>query len=207
LYDARRIFTKAVMALEKDKLTTKDLIMAGAFAALYLALFFAVATVTGFVPIVYIFTPFILSLVLGPVYMLYVAVIPKRRAIMVLAVLVGLLTSMDGFWICLVWSFALGLAAEFIARRGVSSGRRLVLSFMVFGGTNMGPDWVLLLAKQRFLDACAGYYGQDYADAIDRLTPWWIIFVFFAMALAGGLIGGMLGSRILKKHFEKAGIV
>jgi energy-coupling factor transport system substrate-specific component len=195
------------MTLEKDKLKTKDLIMAGAFAALYAALFFAAATVMGFIPIVYIFTPFILSVVLGSVYMLYVTRIPKPWAIMLLAVLVGLLTSMDGFWICLIWSLALGLAAEFIARRGISSGKRLVLSFMVFGGTNMGPAWMLLLAKQRFLDVCAGYYGQDYADTLDSLTPWWIIFVFLAMAIVGGFIGGTLGSRILKKHFEKAGIV
>jgi energy-coupling factor transport system substrate-specific component len=183
------------------------LIIAGAFAALYLALFFAAATVMGFVPIVYIFAPFVLSLVLGPVYMLYVTKIPKRWAIMILAALTGLLTSMDGFRICLIWSLALGLAAEFIARRGTSSKKKLVLSFMVFGCTNMGPAWVLLLAKQRFLDVCAVYYGQDSANTLDRLTPWWIIFVFLAMAIAGGFIGGLFGSRILKKHFEKAGLV
>ena len=195
------------MTPEKGNLKTKDLIMAGAFAALYMALFFALATVMGFVPIVYIFTPFILSVVLGPVYMLYVTKIPKRWAIMILAALVGLLTSMDGFWISLIWALALGLAAEFIARRGTAFGKKLIVSFMVFGCTNMGPAWVLLLAKQRFLDVCAVYYGQDYANTIDSLTPWWIVFVFLAMAIGGGLIGGIVGSRILKKHFEKAGIV
>jgi energy-coupling factor transport system substrate-specific component len=71
----------------------------------------------------------------------------------------------------------------------------------------MGPFWMLVFAKQRYLDACVRYYGQDYADGFDRLTPWWIIFFFLAMAAAGGLIGGLLGIRILKKHFEKAGIV
>jgi energy-coupling factor transport system substrate-specific component len=200
---------KGVSSMDKQikKLTTKDLILAGAFAALYVALFFVTATVMGFVPIVYIFTPFVLSVVLGPVYMLYATRILKPWAIMLLAVLVGLLTSMDGFWICLIWSLTLGLAAEFIARRGMASGKRLVLSFMVFACTNMGPAWMLLLAKQRFLDACTGYYGQDYANTLDILTPWWIIFVCIAMAVVGGLIGGIVGSRILRKHFEKAGVV
>ena len=104
------------MTPEKNKLNTKDFIIAGAFAALYIALFFALATVMGFVPIVYIFTPFVLSVVLGPVYMLYVTKISKPWAVMILAALVGLLTSMDGFWICLIWSLVLGLAAEFTAR-------------------------------------------------------------------------------------------
>jgi energy-coupling factor transport system substrate-specific component len=195
------------MTGKTNTLTTKDLIIAGAFAALYVALFLALATVMGFVPIVYIFTPFTLSVVLGPVYMLYVTKISKPWAIMILAAVVGLLTSMDGFWICLIWSLALGLAAEFIARRGPPSGKKLILSFMVFGCTNMGPAWVLLLAKQRFLDVCAVYYGQDYANTLDSLTPWWIIFAFLIMAIVGGLIGGLLGNRLLKKHFEKAGIV
>ena len=195
------------MEKQTGKLTTKDFIIAGAFAALYVALLFLVVSATGFIPIVYICAPFILSVVLGPVYMLYVTKIPKPRAIMILAALVGIITSMDGFWICLIWSLALGLAAEFIARRGTASGKKLILSFMVFGCTNMGPAWVLLLAKQRFLDACVSYYGQDYAETLDSLTPWWIIFVFTGMAVAGGFIGGLFGSRILKKHFEKAGIV
>jgi hypothetical protein len=65
------------VVMEKQTLTTKDFIIAGAFAVPYLTLFFAVATVMGFIPIGYIFTPFILSVVLGPVHTLYVSRIPK----------------------------------------------------------------------------------------------------------------------------------
>jgi energy-coupling factor transport system substrate-specific component len=192
---------------QTGKLTTKDLIMAGAFSALYVALLFVVVSATGFVPIVYIFAPFILSVVLGTVYMLYVTKIPKRWSIMVLAALTGLVTSMGGMWLSLFWALLLGLIADLIVNSGIRSRKKYIVSFMVFACTNMGPFWTLIIAKQRFLDACTGYYGQDYANTIDRLTPWWIILVFIVMAFAGGLIGGILGSRILKKHFEKAGIV
>ncbi|MDR2178144.1 MAG: MptD family putative ECF transporter S component [Treponema sp.] len=195
------------MEKQTGKLTTKDFIIAGAFSALYVALLFVVVSATGFVPIVYIFAPFILSVVLGTVYMLYAAKIVKRWSIMILAALVGIVTSMGGMWICMVWAPLLGLIADLIVNSGVRSRKKYILSFMVFACTNMGPFWMLIIAKQRFLDACAGYYGQDYADTIDRLTPWWIVFVFLAMAIAGGLTGGIMGSRILKKHFEKAGIV
>lgn len=47
---------------------------------------------------------------------------------------------------------------------------------------------------------------RDYAAALDALTPDWIVAVLIAFALFGGLLGGLLGKRILKKHFEKAGI-
>jgi energy-coupling factor transport system substrate-specific component len=192
---------------QTGKLTTKDFIIAGAFAALYVTLLFVVVSATGFIPIVYLFAPFTLSVVLGTVYMLYAAKIPKRWALMILAALMGIVTSMGGMWVCMFWALLLGLAADLIVNTGRHSRKKYILSFMVFACTNMGPFWMLIIAKQRFLDACTAYSGQDYADTIDRLTPWWIIFVFLAMAVVGGLIGGTLGSRILKKHFEKAGIV
>jgi energy-coupling factor transport system substrate-specific component len=195
------------MEKQTGKLTTKDLIIAGAFSALYVALLFVVVSATGFIPIVYICAPFILSVVLGTVYMLYVTKLPKRWSIMILAALVGLVTSMGGIWICILWALLLGLAADLIANSGTRSRKKYILSFVVFACTNMGPFWLLIIARQRFLDACIGYSGQEYADAIDRLTPWWIIFVFLAMAIVGGLTGGIVGSRILKKHFEKAGVV
>jgi energy-coupling factor transport system substrate-specific component len=193
--------------MEKQTLTTKDFIIAGAFAALYVALLFVVVSATGVIPIVYLFAPFILSVVLGTVYMLYAAKIPKRWSLMILAAMVGLVTSMGGIWICILWALLLGAIADLIVNSGSRSRKKYILSFMVFACTNMGPFWLLVIAKQRFLDACVSYSGQDYADTIDRLTPWWSVFVFLAMALAGGLIGGTVGSRILKKHFEKAGIV
>ena len=195
------------MTGEAGKLKTKDFIIAGAFAALYVALLVVVVSATSFIPIVYIFAPFTLSVVLGTVYMLYTAKIPKRWSIMILAALVGLVTSMGGMWFCIFWALLLGLAAECIVNTGKRSRKKYILSFMVFACTNMGPFWALVFAKQRFLDVVVSYSGQDYANTFDSLTPWWIIFVFLAMAITGGLIGGILGSRILKKHFEKAGIV
>lgn len=189
------------------KLKTKDYIIAGAFAALYVVLLLVTVTATGFIPVVYIFCPLILSVVLGTVYMLYVSKIPKRWAIMILAALVGLVTSMGGMWICIFWALLLGLIADLIANSGVRSKKKYILSYMIFALTNMGPFWVLVLSKNKFLETCTRYYGQNYTNMIDKLTPSWIIFAFIGMALVGGLIGGIFGSRILKKHFEKAGVV
>jgi energy-coupling factor transport system substrate-specific component len=189
------------MNKQTNKLTTKDLIMAGAFAALYAVLLVLLVSATGFIPILYICAPFILSVVL------YTAKIPKRWAIMILAALVGLVTSMGGMWPCIFWALLLGLAAECIVNTGKGSRKKYILSYMVFACTNMGPFWALVFAKQRFLDVVVSYNGQDYAKTFDRLTPWWMIFVFLAMAIVGGLAGGTLGGRILKKHFEKAGLV
>ena len=190
------------------KLKTKDLIVAGAFAALYLVVMMFGVSVLGFVPVLYLAAPFFVSILLGPVYMLYVMKVPKTGAILILSVLVGLFTSMGGMWFSLVWALALGLIAELIARAGKYSSPKLYqASFCVFACTNMGPFWSLILAKDLFLASCTNYYGAEYAATIDALTPGWLVLALLGIALLGGFLGGALGRRLLKKHFAKAGVV
>lgn len=196
------------MSTAAKKLKTKDLIVAGAFAALYMAMLMVGVSVLGFVPILYVVAPFFVSILLGPIYMLYVAKVPKPGAIMILAAATGLLTSMGGVWIALVWSLLVGLAAQLIARAGQYKSRKLYrISYCVFACTNMGPFWALVLMKDTFLNTAREYYGPEYAASVDALTPSWILVVLIGIALLGGFIGGALGTRLLKKHFEKAGVV
>jgi energy-coupling factor transport system substrate-specific component len=192
-----------------NKLKTKDLIVAGAFAALYIVVLMVAVSALGFItPITYLMAPFFVSIPLGVVYMLYVTKVPKTGAIMILAVLVGLITGMNGMWFSIVWALALGLVAELLVRAGKYRSVKLYqASFCVFAATNMAPFWGLILAKPTFLAACTEYYNAEYAAAIDALTPWWIVLVLVGIAVIGGIIGSVLGRRLLKKHFEKAGVV
>ena len=187
------------MSTKTNKLKTKDLIVAGAFAALYVVVLFAVVTVMGFVPILYLIAPFVNSVILGCIYMMYVMKVPKTGAILILSVAVGLLTSTGGVWVSLIWCLALGIVAELIARAGNHKSKKsYILSYVVFACSSMSPFWML---------AYEAYYGADYAATLDKFTPSWIILVLIGIAMLGGLIGGLIGSKLLKKHFQKAGVV
>ena len=72
----------------KTKLTTKDLITAGAFGAIYLVLLTVLSSVLTIVPILFLATPLIAGIILGTVYMLYATKVPRTGAILVLAILV-----------------------------------------------------------------------------------------------------------------------
>ena len=48
--------------------------------------------------------------------------------------------------------------------------------------------------------------GAEYATQLISL-PIWIMPIMYVSALAGGILGGLLGAKILKKHFAKAGLV
>ena len=192
----------------KSKLTTKDVIAAGAFAAIYLVLLTVLAVmVLPIVPVLYLATPLIAGVLLGTVYMLYCVKVPRTGAVLILSILVGLITSMASIY-PLIAAVVWGLIAEVILAKGRrKSPNSLLASYCVFNLTSMGPFFSMLLAKDAFLQTCATYYGEQYAHTIDQLTPSWIILVFIVLALVGGLLGVLFGKKLLKKHFEKAGMV
>jgi energy-coupling factor transport system substrate-specific component len=190
------------------KLNTRDLIIAGAFAAVYLVVLLAVVMVFGFIPILFLMAPMILSIVLAPIFSVYCTKLNKPGALLILAVLVGLVESMSGAWHSLVFAVILGVIAELLARAGRYRSKGFYkLSYVVFALSNIGPIWLLVLAKQAFLDNCLYYYGADYVAILEALTPDWIILAIIGLTLLGGIIGAFIGQGLLKKHFEKAGVV
>lgn len=196
------------MSIKTNQLKTKDLIIAGAFCALYVVVLFVVVGFMGFIPILYLIAPFVNSIILGCIYILYVTKVPKFGAILILALVVGLFTSLGGVWVSLIWCLALGIVAELIARAGkYKSVKAYLVSYIVFACSSMAPFWMLVYAKPAFVKSCEAYYGAAYAETIDKFTPSWIILVLIVIAMLGGLIGGLIGSRLLKKHFQKAGVV
>lgn len=196
------------MSQQNNKLKSKDLIIAGAFAALYVVALFLTVSCMGFIPLLYLMAPFFMSIVLGPIYMLYVMKVPKTGAILILSVVVGLVTSLGGMWFTFIWCIVIGLIAEIIARAGKYRSRKwYAASFVLFACTNMGPFWALIIAKDAFLQSCVGYYGQEYANTLDALVTDWVVVALIGIAILGGILGAALGTKLLKKHFQKAGVV
>lgn len=77
--------------------------------------------------------------------------------------------------------------------------------------TGLFPLWAcgnylpLFLQKAKYF-AAKPNYGQEYIDAVVKLTPNWMFFVLLIATFACGVIGGFIGKALLKKHFERAGI-
>lgn len=52
-----------------------------------------------------------------------------------------------------------------------------------------------------------GGYGTDYGTQVLAITPWWSLLFFVGLNFICGMLGAMIGKKIMKKHFEKAGIL
>ena len=49
--------------------------------------------------------------------------------------------------------------------------------------------------------------GAQYASELARYMPSWMGIAAIAIIFVGALLGSLLGHKMLKKHFERAGIV
>lgn len=193
----------------KTKLKTKDLIYAGAFAAVYIVVMFIVVMILGFVPFLYLLaSPFVVGVVNAVIYLMYVMKVKKFGAITILGVLFGLVTTTGGHPYSIMCAIPLGIVADLIAKKGNYISKNLnAISYIVFNLTMIGPFTTLFVAKDAFIASCVEYYGQSYGDAISALATDWLIYAQIGTAVAGAFCGTLLARKLLKTHFEKAGVV
>ncbi|MBQ9512025.1 MAG: MptD family putative ECF transporter S component [Lachnospiraceae bacterium] len=192
---------------EDGRLKTKDLIFAGAFGAIYLVMMLAIVMGTGSIPILYLLSPLTVGVIGGTIYMLCVLKIHKFGAALILGILFLLISSTSN-WLSIATAAAAAVLAELILFLGRYKSRKMYLASFPFFNLNMAAPFALLqVNKQQFIDLSRAYYGEERANALDAMTPGWIWYGLLALAFAGGIIGSIIASRLIKKHFEKAGIV
>lgn len=197
--------------MKKTKLKTKDLIYAGAFAALYIILLMVIVMGFGIVPILYLMSPLFVGIIAATVYMMYVTKVKKFGAILILATLFGLIMSSSGHAITILFTIPIGLVAELVAKAGQYNSKKMFsLSYIVFNLTMVAPFSSLYFGSEQFIEECNQYYGQEYADVISNaLSTYGMGLAVIQMVLAaiGAAIGVVVAAKLFKKHFEKARIV
>jgi len=195
-----------------NKLTVPDLISTGVYTALYFVLvavatFSSVVIFPGFNNVV---LPAFCALISGCVYMLMVAKVQKFGAITIMGVVMGLFFMLSGhFIVSFAANIVMGIAADLIARAGSYKNKRgILLSYVVFSYGLFGPVLPMWFMKDAYI-ANLEARGKDAAYIADLFanmnTGTFVIAV--AATLVCGILGGLFGQKMIKKHFVKAGIV
>jgi len=189
-----------------NKVNGKDLINVGVFTAIYCAasiVVFMLGFIPGFLPLYTVFIP-VLS---GIVFMLFLTKVKKFGMIFLMGLLLGLIMLLTGmsFYALIVGSIC-ALISEFVYRSGSykNAGKAILTNgvFSIWIWSNFIP---LFLNPDSYFASRS--FSDEYVETIQRLLPLWMCPVLLVSCFVFGLLGGVLGRVILKKHFAKAGIV
>lgn len=194
-----------------NKLQTRDFISVGIFSLIYAAVAFIIGGVAQMTPITFPFMPLIVALFTGTVFVLYVAKIPKRGAITILGIIAGILLFITGvFWMMSAFFVVFGIIADVICASGsFKSFKKNMIAYCLFALSPMGAYVPMAIMPAQF-DAFMSKKGDvsSFAGVIDSIgANWWAIPLMLLGTVLCALIGGYIGKKLLKKHFEKAGIV
>ena len=192
--------------MKTNKLNGRDLINVGIFSAIYFVVIFALAML-GYIPV---FMP--LLALIGPIlggipFMLFLTRVKKFGMILMMSVIMGILMLLTGMgYYSILVGVISGWIAELVYKRGdYRSVKKAVLTSGVFSLWIWG-NFIPLFTNITGYFSTRQDFGQAYIDALTRLMPLWMCPTLLVAAFVGGILGGLLGRAVLKKHFVKAGI-
>lgn len=192
----------------KNRLVLKDLVNIGIFAVIYFVGLFVVGTPLSFLIVTFMLYPFAASLVLGIVTLFFLAKTPKPFALFIFAALPGCLMALMGHTpVAAIHSLIIGALAELVRKAlGYKTVKGSIAGYALMSLWFCGPFWQIYILKEQYYVMAEKMMGAEYATQLVSL-PIWIMPILYVTAFAGGLLGGLLGKKVLKKHFEKAGLV
>lgn len=190
-----------------NKLNGHDLMNIGIFGAIYFVILFFVAMlgmIPIFLPLLSVFVP----IVGGIPFMLFLTKVKKTKMIFIMAIIMGLLMLFTGMGLWpLLTSAISGLIAEIIFKSGkYSSARKAVIAYGFFSLWIFGNYLPLFTNRAKYFAQRANL-GKAYAASVSKLMPGWMAIVLLISCFICGILGGLIGQKVLKKHFENAGLI
>ena len=196
------------MSQSKTRLEVRDLVTIGVFGVIYFVCMFAVGMM-GVVPILYLLYPMVFGVVGGPIVLLFMAKVQMPWALVIFGMITPIIMFLFGHTL-LVPGVALVtmLVAEGIRRIGkYRSLRYNMLAYVVMATILCSSLLQMLVMKERYLQLTEAEMGREYTEALEKLISVRNMGFVYLGAMLGGTVGAFLGRKLLKKHFEKAGIV
>ena len=191
-------------------LSVRDLITTGILAALYVVCAFIGEAIFGFFPVLTFLCPLSSALLCGPVYMLIVAKVPKHGPLIVTGLLVGgVLFVLGMYWtMCLAYCI-LGVVADLLAGSGGFRNKtKNLLSYMIFVLSPIFSYAMLWFDRDGYVDYLVSKgTEQSYMDTMIQTAQDWMLPAMIIGTLICAALSGLLGQRLLKKHFERSGVV
>jgi energy-coupling factor transport system substrate-specific component len=196
--------------MNSKKLTAKDFITVGIFTALIFVVEFACGML-GFIHPYIVASYVVMIPIVGSIpMMLFYTKVEKFGMITIMSILIAIIMFITGMgYLGAPLIILAGLIADFIAKTGnYKSFKKTVLSYGVFClwiCANYFP--VIITADSYRQDLLEGGYSAEYCDNLFSVINGKTIIILLILCFVFGCISTFIGKVVVKKHFEKAGIV
>lgn len=191
-----------------NKLKVKDLVLIGIFAVIYFVGMFAIGMM-GLIPILFLVWPFVNGAIMGILVMVFMAKEQKPWTLFIFGILAPLIMFIMGHsYVVLVNGVIVMLLAELTRRKGgYKSFKHNAIANGFFSMWAAGALMQMLLVKEAYMEITVKMMNQEYANALEKLITYPNMVIVYISAFIGGILGAYLGKKVLKKHFEKAGMI
>lgn len=194
--------------MENNSLKAKDLINVGIYTAIYIVIFFAVGMLNA-IPVLYPFLYVLIPLFTGIPFMLFLTNTKKFGMVSIMSIICGLVWFFMGYtWLALAGYTIFGIIADLVLKSGnYKSFKKNVIGYWLFSCGMIGcqaPMWVM---ADTYMAGVRQSMGNKYANDLARYMPSWMGLAAIVIIFIGALLGALLGRKMLRKHFERAGII
>ena len=196
--------------IQRKGLSVKDLITTGIFSALMLVCTMAGGMFFAANPILTFYMPMGCALLCGPVYLLALAKVHKRWSITILGVILGFFFFVTGMhWSMALGNVGMGIIADITAGFGNYKNKKLnALSYMLFMLSNTFTYLIFFVDRDRWINSMLKK-GTDasYIETMSSSATSWMPVVIVGGTLLVAAFSAWAGGKMMKKQFEKAGLV
>lgn len=191
------------------KLKARDFATLGIFSAVFVVLQMVVGAFTTNPLVLMPWAPAILALVCGPLYMLMVARVHKRGAVLVPALVVGVIWALMGGVPVLIAMAVAGIVGEVICSRAdYKSFSMILVAYVLFCvAYHFGSTSYIWLFADFMRELGSASYPAEMIEQLNLVVNSPNGYLSLVGAVVAAVAGGFFGRSILKKHFVAAGIV
>ena len=194
---------------QSAKLKARDFINIGIFMAILLLMEMIVGALGFIHPLMVVSYSVLVPLIGGIPMMLFYTRIEKFGMLTIFSIILAILLFVFGMGFLGAPIIILcGLAADLIAKKGGYKSRKLtVLSYGVFSpwvAANYIP--IVVTGENYARSLQEGGFTEEYTQLLLKLVNIRSLLPLAILCFVSGILGALLGRRIMHKHFEKAGI-
>lgn len=194
---------------KKNGFSAKELITIGVFAVLLLLCAMLTGGPFATIPTLTFYYPVGAALLAGPVFMLFIAKVPRIGGLMIVGVVLCILGTLTGMH----WGMNFGylifccIAAAVAGLNGFKNMALNVVSYILYSFGPMGTYLVFFFNRESWISFMLNKgTEQEYIDKMGSVASVNMIVVMIAGTAVVAFLSGILGVRLMKKQFVKAGI-